>query len=100
MKTISRFVSQGQQSWELDGMYEHYEVKLRVLVRRNAYDRQSYAHCDVFSPTNLCWNRLVDIPFGVMQSLPLSYVENDRATVDRYLSMDEAELLRLATALI
>jgi hypothetical protein len=54
---IARDFANVSQSWELTGLYATTAgTRLRVRIRRNAYDEQSYGRVEVWSPTDLRWN--------------------------------------------
>ena len=50
------------QSWIYEKVVKKGSLKLRVLIRRNSYDDQSYLRGYAFDAIHLQWNLLVDRP--------------------------------------
>lgn len=101
LKTIEERFFQGSQDWSYEAFYDVDGTKLRIKIRRNAYDEQSYAHCEVLDRQERKWNMLVTIHISQMKCRPVSYVMRDLEP--RYKQMfkdDAAELLRLAKELL
>lgn len=77
MKQISqRFYMQGQ-SWNFERIVEQAGRKLRVAIRRNAYDDQSSVHGYALDPLQLKWNLLVDRPIMGAACQKASYVRSN-----------------------
>lgn len=57
-KTIEERNWSGRQSRNLRVLREVAGKKVRVEVKRDSYDEQSYARAAVFSPATLSWNAL------------------------------------------
>jgi hypothetical protein len=74
METISTQFYNLDQSWHYEIIVRVGGVKLRVLIRRNAYDDQSYVRGYAFS--ELKWNLLVDRPIQTAKCEPVSYVQS------------------------
>lgn len=76
---ISEQFYQANQSW-------NYELtsripsghKLRVEIRRNAYDEQSYVHGLVFDTIHNKWNVIVTRPIGSACCASADYVRNNQ----------------------
>ena len=69
----------GDQDWSLREVYTQGKFKVRIRIRRNAYDFQSYAVAEVWSESELKWNQVHTIPYSQMKTLAeVTYV--DRAT--------------------
>lgn len=45
------------------------DFKIKVEIKRNTYDMQSYAIAYVYSPTEMKWNSVYSIPYTNMLSL-------------------------------
>jgi hypothetical protein len=84
LEIIDQHASNSNQSWYFtkvvrmqikgDGDYGlAKERAVRVRIRRNAYDNQSHAVCEVFS--NEKWNRVCYKPIGECRSYKTSYTD-------------------------
>lgn len=52
--------------------------KLRIIIKRNAYDFQSLAYVEVFSLHELKWNVIVEVPFTkALKVHVVSYVDRE-----------------------
>lgn len=47
------------QSWHYEALYRFRDYRLKVDIRRNAYDFQSHLRVKIFDPESLKWNVLV-----------------------------------------
>jgi hypothetical protein len=54
---------------------EGYSVK--ISIKRDSYDDQSFARADVWSDAELKWNLAATIPYPDMQTLYLSYTADN-----------------------
>lgn len=61
MKTITRTIYKGRQSWNLDEYRRYGDVKRRVTIRRDTYDNQAVAKIEQWSDTT-GWNVVVSLP--------------------------------------
>ncbi len=46
--------------------------KLRIVIRRNAFDFQSYGHVDMWDGNK--WNNVIDVPITELESRKVDYV--------------------------
>lgn len=67
MSIIREQYSKGSQSINFEGVYKIGENKVRINIKRDSYDNQSYARAKVFNPTELNWNFLAEIPYSEAQ---------------------------------
>lgn len=80
----------------------HYSVEsngvqsLRIRIKRDAYDFQSYAVVEIWSQHNQCWSQIAAIPYPHLATLDCSYVDRDEDHVDRLFLVDADDLLALA----
>jgi len=88
----------GQQSLEYDATYALRKRKVRVRIKRDAYDFQSYARAEVWYPKEMRWNQVAEVPYPMMESLKASYYS--RAEPGRWWSTDETRLLEEAAAIL
>lgn len=79
-KLISERCYNQDQSWYFERTVkvknEFNERSLRVTIRRNAYDNQSYARVDVWDTSKNVWNRVVNAPITECECKRISYVDN------------------------
>jgi hypothetical protein len=104
---ITREFANVNQSWELTAIYETPAgTRLRVHIRRNAYDSQSYGKVEAWSPTGLQWNQVhylshrqleVCARTGPMDREVVLYVrpQLDQAGIEAF-AADESTLLTVA----
>jgi hypothetical protein len=92
------------QSWEWESVWRREEgervLQIRVRIRRNAYDSQSWRKIEVFDPGNNCWNYLWSLPWAAAHCWPISYAMPRHKVDDRLFQKDEEELLALADKLL
>lgn len=89
------------QSWNYETLWELSKGKVRqkvkVEIRRNAYDFQSYGRAYLFSPTDLKWSCVATTAGPQLHCLDLSYTTKDILVVTRdhlpALKMDVFRLL-------
>lgn len=74
MKVISARFYNLHQSWIYERIIKVDDHKLRVVIRRNAYDDQSYVRGYALDPVKLDWNCLVDKPIAGASCYSISYV--------------------------
>ena len=92
MKQISeRFYNSGQrQSWHYERIVDNGDLKLRVFIKRNAYDSQSYVRGYVLDGKK--WNCIVDRPIEGAACYNVSYLQK---VVDNHLfNVDADSVLR------
>lgn len=56
------------QSWHYEGIYKYGDHKLRVYIRRNAYDHQSSLKVEVWNPEQLEWKMIRTVPMEKIRS--------------------------------
>jgi hypothetical protein len=76
MKTISERFYNLNQSWYYERIVEIKGVKLKVHIRRNAYDNQSHLNGLVFDPAAMKWNKIVHRPIEGAKCESASYVQD------------------------
>jgi hypothetical protein len=59
---LSKRMANYSQSWWLESIWKIYGRVVRVKIRRNSYDEQSYQEADLFDGNQ--WNTLVYWPIG------------------------------------
>ena len=65
--------------------------KIRVTLTRNAYDQQSFANVEVFSKTEMKWNRVIcEVYTKDFKSSVVSYVEKNP---NKNLFVEDANML-------
>lgn len=92
---ISDRVWNGSQSWYREVVETFRDHKLRLTVRCNAYDMQSYGRVERWDGT--AWHEVHSIPGEQLKS-EISYVEKG-VTADRF-DNDMHELRRVAHAVL
>lgn len=79
---VQQEITKGQQSATCES---HYKIKygsledtmIRIKVKSDAYDFQSYAVADIWKKEDLTWSRLCNIPYSAMATKPsLRYQPN------------------------
>lgn len=87
------------------------EYKVRLSVKVDAYDFQSWARADVWSEGTLSWNRVASLPTGMMVSLSpragngrmpeISYVQTVLTERGENLMQDDLdELMRMTEGVL
>jgi hypothetical protein len=74
MKKISQQFYNAHQSWYFERIVKHGKLKMRVDIRRNAYDFQSWVRGHIFDPVHMRWNLLVDRPIEGAKCAGANYV--------------------------
>lgn len=86
MERHTQKVWQSQQSWNYEALHSHAkftpnvgskDLKIRIRIKRDAYDSQSYALAEGFDPDRLKWQEIVSIPYPKMVCLKISYIADD-----------------------
>jgi len=69
MKIIKEDYSLGKQSVNLCKIIEGDNgMKIKIDIKSDSYDFQSYARISVFEPQSLAWNNLSHIPYANMKT--------------------------------
>jgi hypothetical protein len=92
MKRLTQKVWNASQSWYYEALWEVVDRKIRVDIRRNAFDHQSGARAQIFDPDQVRWNVIATIPQPQMSCLHLSYAQRNPATPEDF-EQDEQRLL-------
>lgn len=100
MKIIKEEYSTGTQSASLSKIIESDSgLKIRVDIKSDSYDYQSYARVSVFNKLGLQWNIIDTIPFSNMKTPPKLYyqVKQQNPTIlAQYFSEDSKTLVKNA----
>jgi len=80
MTEISERFWNSDQSWNFEKIVEHDGFKLRVLIRRNSYDEQSFLRGFALDPVHLQWNQLVHKPILGSRCYDVSYVNRNEGS--------------------
>ena len=100
-KTLHKEISKGGQSVKYVETLEFKKNKLRISIYSDAYDFQSYARIEAFSPTELKWNGLAGIHYGVMKTpAKLYYQPNNGGLAESHFMADRDNLLQQAVAIL
>lgn len=86
------------QSWNFTSHWHFADHKLRVRIRRNAYDDQSFAEVSKLDPTTGDWNILRSLPIRECVCSTISYIRKGVTAGD--FAADEQALLRAARTLL
>lgn len=95
-KVISEQFYNQNQSWYYVRIIEKDSHKMKVFIRRNAYDNQSCAQVERWDGTK--WQFVYDKPIMECQCKVVSYVQTD-AKKDKF-SLDADELLKTAIQIV
>lgn len=104
-KRLSQDIFHGNQSWDYQALWimgdnESSALKLRIRIKRDAYDNQSYRLIEVFDHGNSKWNELWTLPFETANCKPINYaIERERLNTELF-ELDEEELLKKAIAIL
>lgn len=92
MKRHTQKVWKSQQSWNYESLLSHPNGKrVRIRIKRDAFDYQSYALAECFDAEANKWNEVASIPYPQMSCLKVSYIQ-DTATMKDF-QEDEKTLL-------
>lgn len=103
IKRISSEFYNAEQSWFFEALWDFKGEKLRVIIRRNAVDFQSYLIVEIYEPTQRVWNKLTSKPIESAHCKCVSYVETKEQMAQRYglvFEKDEEELLKKAALIL
>ena len=86
------------QSWHYQGVWLVCGRKVRIDIRRNAYDMQSHLRAEVFDPVANNWNELCSQPIEVAACKAISYVDKQEKVMlpfrlDAKALLDEAAVI-------
>ena len=95
-KQISEKLYNANQSWCYDSIVKIDEHKLRVSIRRNAYDSQSYCKISRWDGTK--WHFITSKPIEQCKCSDASYVV--KKVNIKLFQMDAEELIKEATQVI
>lgn len=98
-KFIQHDIARGQQDVNAVFMFERGPAKVRILIRSDSYDFQSYARAEVLSPSDLKWNTAAHIPFAEMQTPHKLYYRVGPIAVETF-NADFDKLLGIVDGLI
>jgi len=99
MKRLTQKVWNAHQSWYYESLILLEDgTKVKVQIRRNAYDFQSFAQVSFFDQTTFKWREVAETPHPQMKCLNISYVQ--RGITAKDFEEDEALLLSEARHLI
>jgi hypothetical protein len=93
-----------EQSWNYRAIHRvpragERHLMVRVDIRRNAYDGQSYLRAEVFGDTDLKWNVVDSLPMDKGRACYKVVYVHDTADIKLF-RKDEAELLQMAVAIL
>ena len=85
-------------SWYYESLWTLRGRKIKIYIRRNAYDFQNEARVSILVETKDQWNPLTSLPRTELKCNKISYVDRD-VTASAF-AEDEAELLTQADFLL
>lgn len=96
-------VWKASQSWFYEATYKMFlgdkTYKVKVRIRRNTYDAQSYAKVEVWSDLLLSWNLVKTLPMTPdLTSYAISHIDMDVKPYQFF--ADEHRLLSIAEAIL
>ena len=99
---IERKFYRGVQSWNYSAHWNLAGEKIHITIKRDSYDFQSYARCDILNRTENKWNQLCNTHHTSMASIKVGvYASVVLGSVEEALFIkDEATLLALAEKLL
>ena len=69
---ISQQISKGRQSMEAERIVafetNDRKIKVRIKIKSDSYDFQSFARAEAFNPQSLEWNPIASIPYSNMKT--------------------------------
>ncbi len=97
MKKLTETFWNGDQSWNYRAHWSLANRCLRVTIRRNSYDDQSYQNVELFDGDQ--WNHIVDEPIAASFK-DVSYVELElKPSKKEIFYKAEAEMLKTVTTI-
>ena len=98
LKRLHQDVYRGSQSWCYKAVWEYGEERLKVDIKRDAYDCQSHARAYVWSRSKQEWSPISDIHISQSEFKSISYV-SDNVTAANFERDEEALLDRALTVI-
>lgn len=99
--TIAHAITKNSQDVVLSTTYRAGANKFRITIKSNAYDFQSFARVEVWSPVTFSWNELHSIPYAAMQTEKgLCYRSDKIALQPGNFAHDVVTLSRVAVAIM
>lgn len=98
MTRISQRFFNADQSWHFERIVKHGKLKMRVDIRRNAYDFQSWVRGYILDPVHMKWNLLVDRPIEGAKCEQANYVRTVESVAP--FEADAASVLKELTDLV
>lgn len=96
MKYESIQVAVGAQDVDYVALGRHAGHKVRIRIRSNPYDFQCHAYADVWSATDLKWNRIGSIPPALMNTpASLCYRKDSYGGMANQFTADRLDLEKL-----
>ncbi len=68
LKTVQKEIAKGDQYMHYTEIVDIAGEKLKISIKSDAYESQTYARIKVFSPTEKTWNDLASIHYSKMQT--------------------------------
>jgi hypothetical protein len=91
----------GDQSVHFEQHWTMFDEVLRVSIKRNVHDFQSYAKVEIWSPNNRNWGFLCSIPIQALDCRAVTYVRDPNNPADRrLLEASCAELISKARLIL
>jgi len=99
IKSLDVKIAKGTQSVNFIELLQIGSDKLRLEIKSDSSDFQSYARISAWSPSEKKWNFLESVPFGIMNTPAKLIYKREEATAANF-AQDRAELIRLALLVI
>lgn len=101
METLGKSIGIGNQYVIYDELILLNEsgLKIKVTIKSDAYQQQSYANADVWSESDLKWNKVFSIHYSNM-STPEGLVYKQTYNLDRFFTKDKDTLLSKAKKIL
>ncbi len=74
----------GDQYAIFERIFSFGDKKLKIVIKSDAYDSQSYARMYIFSPTSMQWNILNDIHYSLMGTEHKLYYKKPKVTTANF----------------
>ena len=74
---ISERFWKGRQSWNYQRVVRAGDKRLRITIKRDAYDFQSHLYGDAYDSVHMKWHRLVARPLDGATCADTSYVDRN-----------------------
>lgn len=75
---ISEEIGTGSQNLNFERIFKIGENKLRISIKSDSYDFQSYARIEIYNPNDYKWNVLHSIHYSKMQTASKLYYKHHR----------------------